>query len=490
MDLSPRALVRLLLPRLPLLIKTIVFNTLSLSPNSSKQDLTTEVVVVILRSIMSVRKPMGYLQHISTKDPGIKGPIRIAKVTIPPPLDEEGPRDAIVKAIKELGDGSETYTLPDVGGVEAEWTGYQKGVPAHEPRPDVSEDDHYRILMASVSTSTTILYFHGGAYFLMDPASHRVPVSRLARLTGGRGYSVRYRLAPQNPFPAQLLDGLVAYLSLLAPPKGLPHDPVPAKHIVFAGDSAGANLAVALLQLLLSLQRMAVSSIKFHGVDVPVEVPAGICLNSVWADISRSLPSINKNAHLDYLDPPTAEGVSKADPLPDNLWPARPPRANIFCNASMMTHPLVSPLAAGPELWKGMPPAWLCLGNEGLEDEITILARRMHQGGGVVDFVGYEGMPHCFAMVFPKNSKSRDCFERQANFCSDVVNGTSPTSSKFVWVKAFAKPSSIEELNPDQLSRLSDQEVTDAMKTMQNHARKREEEALMTWNAQQTRAKL
>ncbi|KAH0848334.1 hypothetical protein AYO21_04362 [Fonsecaea monophora] len=490
MDISTRALVRLLLPRLPLLLKTIVLNALNLSPNSAKQDLTTEVVVVILRSITRVRKPMRYLQHISTKDPGIKGPICIAKVTIPPPLDEFGPREAVVKAIKELGNGSETYTLPDIVGVEAEWTGYKKGASAHEPRPDVSEDDHYRILMATVSTHTTILYFHGGAYFLMDPASHREPVSRLARLTGGRGYSVRYRLAPQNPFPAQLLDGLVAYLSLLAPPKGLPHDPVPAKHIVFAGDSAGGNLAVVLLQLLLTLQRTGVSSIRFHGVDVPVELPAGLCLNSAWADISHSMPSINKNAHLDYLDPPNAEGVSKADPLPDDLWPASPPRANILCDASIMVHPLVSPLAAGSDLWKGMPPAWLCLGNEGLEDEITILARRMHQAGGVVDFVGYEGMPHCFAMLFPKTPKARDCFERAANFCTAVVDGSGPKTSRFVWVKAFSKPSNIQELGPDQLSKISDEEVTDAMKTMQNHARKREEEALRKWREQQTRAKL
>ncbi|KIW97546.1 uncharacterized protein Z519_01130 [Cladophialophora bantiana CBS 173.52] len=490
MDLSPRALVRLLLPRLPLLLKTAVFNALSLSPNSSKQDLTTEVAVVVLRSILTVRKPMAYLQHVSTKDPGIRGPICVAKVTIPPPLDATGPREAIVKAIEELGDGNETYTLPDIVGVEAEWTGYRTGAPAHEARPDVSEEDHYRILMASVSTGTTILYFHGGAYFLMDPASHREPVSRLARLTGGRCYSVRYRLAPQNPFPAQLLDGLVAYLSLLAPPKGLPHDPVPAKSIVFAGDSAGGNLALALLQLLLTLQRMGVHSIKFHGVDVPIQLPAGICPNSAWTDISRSMPSINHNAHLDYLDPPTAGGISKSDPIPDHLWPASPPRADIFCNASMLAHPLVSPLAASPEHWNGMPPAWLCLGNEGLEDEITVLARRMHQGGGVVDFVGYEGMPHCFAMVFPKTPKSRDCFERQANFCSAVVNGNPPTSSRAVWVKAFSKPSHVEELDLDQLSTLSDEEVTDAINRMQNHAKRREEEALMKWDEQQTRAKL
>ena len=253
----------------------------------------------------------------------------MAKVTIPPPTDVNGPREAIVRAIKELGDGTETYTLPKVVAVQAEWTGYRNGAAKNQERADVPEQDQYRILMASTSTPTTILYFHGGAYFLMDPSSHREPVSRLARLTGGRGFSVRYRLAPQNPFPAQLLDGLIAYLSLLSPPKGSFHEAVSATNIVFAGDSAGGNLAVVLLQLLLTLQRIGIRTIKFHGHDVPVELPAGVAPNSCWADISRSLPSINNNAHFDYLDPPTAEGVSKADPIPDDLWPASPPRAEM-----------------------------------------------------------------------------------------------------------------------------------------------------------------
>ncbi|KAJ9610401.1 hypothetical protein H2200_005178 [Cladophialophora chaetospira] len=490
MDISPKALIRLLLPRLPLLLRTAVLNPLSLSPNSSKQDLQTEITVVILRSILSTRKTMGYLQHISLKDPGVKGPISIAKVTIPPPSDQDGPRYAIAKAILHLGDGSETYTLPEIEAVQAEWTSRREGVAKNEPRPDVPEEDQYRILMAGVSSKTTILYFHGGAYFLCDPCTHRETVSQLAKLTGGRGYSVRYRLAPQNPFPAQLLDALIAYLSLLSPPKGSFHEPVSAEHIVFAGDSAGGNLAVVLLQLLLTLQRTGLRSIKFHGVDVPVQVPAGIAPNSAWADISRSMPSIHSNAHFDYLDPPTAEGVAKADPIPDDLWPARPPRAEIFCNASMMAHPLVSPLAAPPDLWKGMPPAWFCLGNEGLEDEITILARRMHEGGGSVHFVGYEGMPHCFAMVFPTTTKSKDCFDRQAKFITDVVNGTGPKSSEAVWVKAFTNPLEPRQLDFEHLSTITDEAVSEAIEKMRNHAIRREQEALQKWNEQRSRAKL
>ena len=489
MDISPKALFKLLVSCFPVIIKTAVLHTLSLSPNSSRQDLQTEITVAIIRSVVTTRRTMSYLQLVGLKDPGIKGPISLAKVTFPPPVDEHGPRDAIVKAIKELGDGTETYSLPAVVAVEAEWTGYRKGAAKDEARPDVPEPDQYRILMAGVSSKSTILYFHGGAYFLMDPSSHRQLVSALAKSTGGRCLSVRYRLAPQNPFPAQLLDALISYLSLLSPPQGSFHEPVLAKNIVFAGDSAGGNLAVVLLQLLLTLQRIGQHSIKFHGVDVPIELPAGIALNSAWVDITRSMPSINNNAHFDYLDPPTPEGISKPDPIPDELWPMRPPRAEIFCNASMLAHPLVSPLTAKPELWKEMSPAWLCLGNEGLEDEIAILARRMHQGGGLVQFVGYEGMPHCFAMIFPTTPMGRDCFRRQVKFITDVVNGSGPATSEAVWVKAFSNPPEPQALDFDHLSRLTDTEVSRAIKRMQKHAKKREEEAVKKWTEQESRAK-
>jgi acetyl esterase/lipase len=301
---------------------------------------------------------------------------------------------------------------------------------------------------------------------------------------------VRYRLAPQYPFPAQLLDALISYLSLLSPPPGVPHGPVPAEHIVFGGDSAGANLATALLLLLLTLRRMGLTTIRYHGVDVPVELPAGVALNSPWVDVTRSLPSINKNAHFDYLDPPTDTGVSRHEPIPDAVWPTDPPRADIFCNASMMIHPLTSPLAAAAELWKGMPPVFICLGNEALEDEVLILARRMHQGGGVVELVGYEGMPHCFAMMFPTSASGSDCYQRWCDFYSEVVQGLEVPVSQAGWVKAFSKPLQLIKTPIEEVSNLSDQDVADAMAKMQQHAVAREMDAQQKWNERQTRARL
>lgn len=490
MDPSPKAVLKLLLPRLPLILKTAIFNALRISQNSSKQTLTTEVAVVIIRSIMGGGRPIKLLQRITTKDHGVKGPVWISKVTIPPRVDETDALDAVHKVIKELGDGTETYTSPDQATVEAEWTGYRHGVSSSEPALNLSDGEQYKNMMAEVSSDLTILYFHGGAYFLMDPATVRDNTGRLAKLTHGRVYSVRYRLAPQSPFPAQLLDALIAYLSLLSPPSGVPHAAVPANHIVFAGDSAGGNLAAALLLLILTLKRLGIHSLKYHGSEVPLDLPAGLALNSPWVDVSRSLPSINQNAHLDYLTPPTSTGTSKHEHAADEIWPARPPRADIFCNASMMLHPLVSPLSAGPGMWKGAPPIFMCLGNEALEDEIVVFARRLHQGGTIVDLVGYEGMPHCFAMLFATSLHGIDCYERWTTFCSDVVEGKAPTVSKALWIKAFSNPPKGTEIPMEDISLLKDEDVLAAMKRMQGHALRREEDGLKNWHEQTARAKL
>ena len=93
-------------------------------------------------------------------------------------------------------------------------------------------------------------------------------------------------------------------------------------------------------------------------------------------------------------------------------------------------------------------------------------------------------------MIFPTSPKGKDCFNRQEKFISQVVSDTGPTSSETVWVKAFSNPPDPTELEFENLSKITDQEVSDAMDRMQAHARRREEEALKKWNEQQSRAKL
>lgn len=474
MDISPWTLAKLLIPQIPRILKIAIYNRLGLSPCADKQDPRTEIVVSIIKSTLTGKKPLSVIQQAGLKDPGIKGQLWIATACCPAPDNEI--RDAVIRSVKELGDGTEQYDLPTTTDVEGEWTGHRSGVDKKTPRPNLAggEKEHYANLMKEVTSPVTILYFHGGAYFLMDPISHRAVTSTLAKKTGGRCFSVRYRLAPQTPFPGQLVDALTAYLYLLAPPEGAFHEPVQAKNIVFSGDSAGGHLSFGLVLLILTLQRAGVTSIKFHGKEVPLELPAGVAGNSPWVDVLRSLPSVTTNAKYDYLDPPSPTGLP-LKPLPeDEIWPTKPPRAEIFCRASTLTHPLCSPLAAMPEHWKGAPPVFICLGNEGLEDEITVFARRLYQAGVKLEFVGYEGQPHCFAMIFPTTAAGSDCMNRWAAFVKRAVGGVAERTDTGRWWKAKSNPMQWREVKLGEMG-VSDDMVKSRMDEMKAYGTEREE---------------
>jgi len=413
----------------------------------------------------------------------------ISKITLPVLEDCQGLRDVLVRAIKDLGDGTETYTLPEFAAIDAEWTGYRKGVGKNAPELDIPEDEKYKCLMAEVESPVTILYFHGGGYFLMSQASHRKTTSHLAELTKGRCLSVGYRLAPQHPFPAQLLDALMAYFFLLSPPSGSRHEPVPASNIVLAGDSAGGNLALVLLQTMLTMQRMGVSTISFHGREVPVQLPAGVAVNSPWCDISRSMPSHFENEKYDYLKAPVAPGQPD-EVLSDQIWPTQPPRVQLYCHATMLTHPLVSPLVATAELWQGCPPVFLCCGNEVLEDEITVTARRIHQGGASVVFQGYEGMPHCFALLFMASPAGSECFQSWAGFCTESVTGGVERKPTGRWTRAFSKALTHYNVPFDEISQLSDHDVGIMMQETKNAALGKEKELVDKWERGESKPRL
>ncbi|KAJ6021376.1 hypothetical protein N7540_006880 [Penicillium herquei] len=416
--------LQMLLVRVPMIVKTIILHSLRMSPGSGKQDLRTELMTTVIRSLITADKPMLKTQQGSMRDPGIQGPMWVSKVTLP--LPEFDVRDAVLSAIEALGTGHETFTLPAVAAVEAEWTGYRKGVGKKEPQLDISEEEKYHKLQNDISSDKTILYFHGGAYFMMDPCTHRVLVAHISRLTGAPVLSVRYRLAPQNPFPAALVDALTAYLSLIHPPKGSLHKPVPANKIVIAGDSAGGNLSFVLLQTLLTLRRIS-RTVLFHGEQVEIELPAGVAGMSPWCDVTLSMPSVVRNRIWDYMDIRPG-GVDEPDysipfpvfPFPaDEAWPASPPRVDIFCNATVVSHPLVSPVAASPDLWKDSPPVFISVGEESLTDEGLILARRIHKAGVPVSAQMFEGMPHCHGMIMMSTPTSKRFFEGFTAFCSE-----------------------------------------------------------------------
>ncbi|KAL7749236.1 hypothetical protein RI367_005388 [Sorochytrium milnesiophthora] len=124
-----------------------------------------------------------------------------------------------------------------------------------------------------------MMYVHGGFFTFFDHVSYRRLTGRLAKL-GFNVLSVSYRLAPEHPFPAALEDVIASYLWLI---RDLSVDP---SEICLAGDSAGANLCVALDTVLMRNK---------------IARPRGLYLISPYLDLSPSLPSLWSNIDLDIL---------------------------------------------------------------------------------------------------------------------------------------------------------------------------------------------
>jgi acetyl esterase/lipase len=141
------------------------------------------------------------------------------------------------RGIKLLGPGLEGLDIR-VGPVIAEWQGAQR-IPHDVHHSDLSPEKQYDELVRDTKDGPVVLYFHGGAYIIGSPEMHRALTLRIAKGCNGRIFSVKYRLAPQHPFPAALIDALTAYMYLIDPPESALHQAVDPSKIIIAGDSAG-----------------------------------------------------------------------------------------------------------------------------------------------------------------------------------------------------------------------------------------------------------
>jgi hypothetical protein len=233
-------LLRLVLPALPPALRHVFLHVLGRTEQAQYVDLRSAFIVAVTGALLQPKhpKPLSDFQRLTLRDHGVQGRLWISTYSSPAP-PEPSVRDVLVRAVANMAHkplSEADIRIPEILPVEAEWTGYRAGVARTEKPPNVSEREKFDLMMKECTSPATILYFHGGAYYLCDPATHRAMTAKLAKMTGGRCYSVRYRLAPQHPFPSALLDALVSYLTLLYPPPGAFHEPVKPENIAFGGD--------------------------------------------------------------------------------------------------------------------------------------------------------------------------------------------------------------------------------------------------------------
>lgn len=97
---------------------------------------------------------------------------------------------------------------------------------------------HEWLLLHSGSSYRTIFHIHGGGFVFPLYNPSRVTTAYFAKAAGARAILVDYRLAPEYPFPAALVDCVDTYRWLIHEAGVKPED------VVFTGESAGGNLVV------------------------------------------------------------------------------------------------------------------------------------------------------------------------------------------------------------------------------------------------------
>jgi acetyl esterase/lipase len=213
----------------------------------------------------------------------------------------------------------------------------------------------------------SVLYLHGGGYSFY-PQAYANFIALITRVAKSKTFALDYRLSPEHRFPEQLEDALNAYRWML----GEGTDP---DHLIFAGDSAGGNLALALL--------LAARESK-------LPLPALAVALSPPTDFETDLTG---NGDIDWIEKQMLE-----------QW------RDWYCDSAERRNPLVSPLWAD---LRGLPPIYIQAGGaEILYPSIQVFADRAQKRGADVVLETWEDMTHVFQMFGLDAPQSADALRR------------------------------------------------------------------------------
>ena len=228
---------------------------------------------------------------------------------------------------------------------------------------------HYRPREAA--SLPLVIYLHGGGFVLCSLDTHDRVMRLLALDSDAAVIGVDYRLAPEYPFPKPLDDCVAAIRWIRAEAPRLGIDP---DRVVLAGDSAGANLALASL---LDLR------------DAREGVPRGAALfyGCFWRRFDTP-------AHARFGDGSWRLGTAEMG----WFW-------QHYLGDRSSSDPRAEPLHA--EL-KGLPPLFLTAATlDPLYDDTIELDRRLEAAGVARQLEVYPGLVHGFMQMTPRCAAAR-----------------------------------------------------------------------------------
>lgn len=223
-----------------------------------------------------------------------------------------------------------------------------------------------------------ILHCHGGGYSTGSSLYARTLTSKLAASTSMDVLCFDYRLAPEHPYPAALEDAMKAWNYLMLLGYG-------ARDVIITGDSAGGNLALALVLKLKEEDRL---------------LPRGLVLMSPWTDLTSSGKSFETKAEV--------------DPVLDKEYIDRMIQA--YAGDLDVRNPFISPLFGD---FAGFPPTYIQVGeNEILLSDSLRLHHVLVDANVSVKMDHFPGMWHVFQMSPFKTAS--EAMDKNAEFIFDI----------------------------------------------------------------------
>lgn len=212
--------------------------------------------------------------------------------------------------------------------------------------------------------SPAIVYLHGGGWVIGSLDTHDHVCRRLARAAGVKVVSVDYALAPEHPFPQGLGD-VVHALRWLA--EHGPSEGVDPGRLALAGDSAGANLALA-------------ACLRLRDAGEPIVRAAALVYGCYSDDLDSPSHAafgggayfLSTSAMRWFWNHYAPDPIARRDPL------ASPLRADL----------------------RDLPPLYVSAAElDPLRDDSERLAHRLIEAGAELDFRLWRGVTHgCFQM--------------------------------------------------------------------------------------------
>lgn len=227
------------------------------------------------------------------------------------------------------------------------------------------------------SREGTILYFHGGSFLMGSPDTAMSLTASLVVRTGMRSFSLDYRLAPENPFPAAIEDCVAAFRELL-------DQGVAPTSIAFAGDSAGGGLCIT-------------ACLKARAEGLPL--PGAIITFSAGLDATRSGESVDTKNGVDPFFSRESFAAS----------------GSMYLGGADPNQELLSPAVLAD--LTGFPPLLLQVGtNELLLDDSTRLAARARNADVDVILDVTANVPHVFQAYNGVLEEADQALDRAALF--------------------------------------------------------------------------